>query len=408
MIKNLLSVFFLLMTACSITVNAQQKAEIVSVKQGEVVIPLNNVNTVATKVTVSINGVEKEYAVTPGQQNITLSAPAETGIYDVVVTADNKEVSQLRLVNVTREVKHKVLFEEFTGLGCGWCPRGLVAQETAREMYGSDIVLISAHFDDPMKCKQYNYLKQAQLPSSHLDRMYLSIDPYFGTSGGSTIFGINEDIKKCAAIVPVAEVNVDASIDGDILTAKADVKMLYTGTGDYALGFVVTEDGIYNEKWGQLNNYNQVSGKGFIEEEDPRFEKWLNGDKQFHGHVYDDVAIDAQGIKKGLDNSMPTSFTEEESIIYETEFDLTKLKQIKNRKNLNVCVFLYDRTADHVINSNFMSFEHETAIEGVETDDENIIETARYTVDGCRIDSPQKGINIIKYSDGSIRKVIIK
>lgn len=35
-------------------------------------------------------------------------------------------------------------------------------------------------------------------------------------------------------------------------------------------------------------------------------------------------------------------------------------------------------------------------------------EVARYTIDGKRISAPQKGINIIRMSDGSTRKVVVK
>ena len=35
-------------------------------------------------------------------------------------------------------------------------------------------------------------------------------------------------------------------------------------------------------------------------------------------------------------------------------------------------------------------------------------EVARYTVDGRRINQPQKGLNIIKYSDGSVKKVVVE
>ena len=37
-----------------------------------------------------------------------------------------------------------------------------------------------------------------------------------------------------------------------------------------------------------------------------------------------------------------------------------------------------------------------------------VVEVARYTLDGQRIDKPVKGINIIRYSDGSARKVMVK
>ena len=42
------------------------------------------------------------------------------------------------------------------------------------------------------------------------------------------------------------------------------------------------------------------------------------------------------------------------------------------------------------------------------TVDENAIEVARYTINGKRICAPQKGVNIIKMSDGTTKKVLVK
>ncbi|MCD8304576.1 MAG: leucine-rich repeat domain-containing protein [Prevotellaceae bacterium] len=39
-------------------------------------------------------------------------------------------------------------------------------------------------------------------------------------------------------------------------------------------------------------------------------------------------------------------------------------------------------------------------------DDEQ--EVSRYTLDGKRVNAPQKGVNIIRYSDGSARKVLVQ
>lgn len=39
---------------------------------------------------------------------------------------------------------------------------------------------------------------------------------------------------------------------------------------------------------------------------------------------------------------------------------------------------------------------------------EEAVEVARYDIQGRKIDKPQKGINIIRYSDGSTRKVLVK
>lgn len=35
-------------------------------------------------------------------------------------------------------------------------------------------------------------------------------------------------------------------------------------------------------------------------------------------------------------------------------------------------------------------------------------EVSRYSVDGQKLDAPIKGLNIVKYSDGSIKKVVVK
>ena len=39
---------------------------------------------------------------------------------------------------------------------------------------------------------------------------------------------------------------------------------------------------------------------------------------------------------------------------------------------------------------------------------EEVIEVARYDIQGRKIAGPQKGINVIRYSDGSTRKVLVK
>ncbi len=48
-----------------------------------------------------------------------------------------------------------------------------------------------------------------------------------------------------------------------------------------------------------------------------------------------------------------------------------------------------------------------TSVIGIEAEDE-AQELYRYTIDGKRIDNLQKGINIIKYSDGTTKKVLVK
>lgn len=48
-----------------------------------------------------------------------------------------------------------------------------------------------------------------------------------------------------------------------------------------------------------------------------------------------------------------------------------------------------------------------TAITSTQTT-ANRHEVARFTVDGCRINEPQQGVNIVRYSDGTVKKVVVK
>lgn len=37
-----------------------------------------------------------------------------------------------------------------------------------------------------------------------------------------------------------------------------------------------------------------------------------------------------------------------------------------------------------------------------------ITEVSRYALDGQRLDHPRRGLNIVKYSDGTVRKILVK
>ena len=38
----------------------------------------------------------------------------------------------------------------------------------------------------------------------------------------------------------------------------------------------------------------------------------------------------------------------------------------------------------------------------------NVEEVSRYSVNGQRLSAPTKGLNIVKYSDGSVKKVVVQ
>ncbi|MBR1687205.1 MAG: leucine-rich repeat domain-containing protein [Prevotella sp.] len=57
----------------------------------------------------------------------------------------------------------------------------------------------------------------------------------------------------------------------------------------------------------------------------------------------------------------------------------------------------------------FTTGEDTTGIDGVRNDNDNEVhEVARYNMQGVRITSPERGLNIVRMSDGTVRKVMVK
>ena len=109
----------------------------------------------------------------------------------------------------------------------------------------------------------------------------------------------------------------------------------------------------------------------------------------------------------GIDNSIPSTVVEEASNEFSVEFNLADYAAIQDKSKLNIIAFIIDKTNGRIVNSDYKKIGNDTGIDTVE-DGYDAYEVARYTIDGNRIASPQKGVNIVKYSNGKIKKVIVE
>ena len=404
--------------------------EITTLKGSEINIPVEVENKggngfTSLGIEVDVAGEKQELTVTPEEKvsgigvkynfDIALKVPDKYETLPVKVTikevngAANNSTENVMKGNVTvlsRKVDRKVLFEEFTATWCGFCPRGAVGLAKAKQVYGDKIVPMAIHYQDEMDAPGYfNFIKNtvSGFPGGHIDRKYMGVDPYFGTTNGVK-FAVADLIDDCLADTPKAEVTADAVIDGDILTARAEYKFLYTGNANCAIAYVVTQDGIKNDDWWQGNNYS--GAEGF--EDEPLFDKYVNAGKKAKGIVYDEVVIVTKGVYKGLDDSVPQEVNAEELLTHEVTVDLSEYPLIMDRTKLNLCVFMLDRNTGRVVNADMKSLNPATGIDEVNAGNGEIEETSRFTIDGRRISASEKGINIVKYSDGSTKKVIVK
>ena len=97
----------------------------------------------------------------------------------------------------------------------------------------------------------------------------------------------------------------------------------------------------------------------------------------------------------------------------------TRLGSGWNGDNMNIVAFISPKVnstdpnyqAQWVTNANCIAFKDlaiGTGISGVCNNSESVVEVARYNAAGQVISAPQKGLNIIKMSNGEIKKVIIR
>lgn len=442
MMKVILSGLALFMLTSVTGVKAQDTrvagsfGSVSAVKNGEVNIPVvisgvNPADIHSLKLTVNVAGTEQQMEVTPRFVNVggdravfyvKADAPSSTGLSDVTVTVDavngveaeTVETSRGSLMTVSRKVPHRVVIEKYTGMWCPVCPTGIVGIERTKINYGDKVLVLEAHYNDPLFANDYNkvIMQHLTFPRATVDRdpNIGEVNPYLGTERGDNgaKYGLGYDIEEQMAIDPVVDIKVGGGIDGKKITVKSDITSLYTGDANLGVTYVLTQDSLSSPNWKQQNSLPLYYRDNPIIEKEPLFEKWLNGDLEVTDVVFDDVIRAATSPDEGLKDIIPAQVNEEETYTHEYVFDLNKYKKIKSTDYMNLCVFVIDNNTGKIVNSASVRLSDCNAIEGVEAEGENAVEVARYTVDGTRIAVPQSGINIVRYSDGTARKVVVK
>ena len=133
--------------------------------------------------------------------------------------------------------------------------------------------------------------------------------------------------------------------------------------------------------------------------------------KSYCSPVFDDVAVSSSYNTAGINQA--TSFNMQKDVAVTQEYTLkmpTKksVKEVLKLNKLNVVVILLD-SKGKVVNAGKAAVTLDpTGIEEVNNNAAEVKEVARYTVDGRRINAPQRGVNIVKYSDGRSVKEIVQ
>lgn len=357
---------------------------------------------------------------TSGSFKVAVQCPAEAKTNEVSIEVtkvngqENKAANTVgkgSIVTITKSFKRGVVVEEFTGTGCGWCPRGLVGMEKLAQAYPDNFVGIGIHqynTSDPMYTSNYASLGFSGAPQCMINRNGVGMDPYYGTN--ATIL---DDFAEALDELPMVGVNVYGVWNSDSTTVTVNTAIESFVSGSYNIAYVLVADDLSGKasSWRQGNYYYQYEQSQAPEDLQLFCRGGEKGTKTFQWD-FDDVLIGSSYV--GTTNqATPVTLTANGTT--EASFEVamptkTVLKNAIDKKKVAVIAMVLDKQTGRVLNAaKSYNITSANAVKGVNNAaSADAVEVARYNAAGQRIDAPVKGLNIVKMSDGRTQKVIVK
>lgn len=354
------------------------------------------------------------------KESITLTAPEATGVHEVTLTVTKvngvengtaNNVAEGTILSLSKALPKGVVVEEFTGTGCGWCPRGLVGMGKMRKAYGNQFVGIALHqynSDDAMYNPNYANIGLSSAPSCALNRKAI-IDPYFG-SGEDILVDLAAELN----VLPEIGVSVTGTWNSDKteVAAVATIDPLVSGKYEIVYALIADQLSGTTRAWKQTNyySYQYASQTGYTRDMLPDDMKFAYDLEASYSAVFDDVMIESSYDRT---NNLAKLGDLTEGEIVTNSFTLympesaALLKAIDTDK-VAVCALIIDAETGFVANAAKFYLSETEGIAEQGADRRNLTETARYNAAGQQIFAPQKGLNIIQLSDGSTMKIMVK
>lgn len=380
---------------------------------------LSTINTISYSYTLDdttqifSNTIDLPVAITPALQTTTpLLLPIEPisalGAHKIELKVnemngmpnESENASILCDVNVIPFMPvHRPLVEEYTGLWCGFCPRGFVAMEKISEVYSGRAVSLCYHNQDGMAVTNNYPVAIDGFPSASVDRIG-QIDPYYGATNDKDL-GIFDYIDNRIATVALASIDVDATLENDIVNISSSVKFIQDlPNTNYQIGYVLVANGLYNISWTQENYYSGVGGYAGTPLEE--ITKWPSKVK---GLTYNDVVINVSAMS-GITGSLPSDIEIAKEYTNDYSINIKTNKLVQNKDNLVVAAFVIDKTTRRVVNANQTNVINKdaTGVDSIESE-ASVVSTVYYDLTGRQVTNPSEGLYIKceKLSDGSVK-----
>lgn len=352
---------------------------------------------------------------------VNAAATASEGKRTITITKVNgndneskKAACEVTLYTMDRLIPRNVVVEEFTGTGCGWCPRGLVGMEKLRQTFGDRFIGIGIHrynTSDAMYIANYTHVTFTGAPSCRLDRSD-AIDPYYGTAND-----VCDDFRTEMNKPAMAEVKVGGELNEaeTEVTATAIVEPLFDATG-YKVEFVLVADGLSGTTtaWAQSNYYYSQTASSQPEDLRIFCSGGKYGKSNVTGWTFNDVAIatsyNASGVNQ-VEALGSLSAGEKGEVSYTLALPTKATLRNAVKKGTVYVVAIVVDADGNVVNAakrEVGDIDDITGIGSTAGETANLTTPTFYSLGGTMLSAPQRGINIVRMGDGTVRKVAVK
>ena len=306
----------------------------------------------------------------------------------------NNEVSATLTVKDPAFMR-RVVCEEYTGLWCGWCPRGMVGLDLMMEQHPDHFIPISVHGGDVLEIDgslDYSYQpfisSMTGAPSCKVDRK-LSGDPFYDIQN---LYNMETGSDATATIEATATWNADSTA----ITMHAEYYTAADQTNAaFNIAYVLTEDSVTG--YNQTNYYaNGRNGDfyGWEGKSDPTSDCYFN--------------YLARGIYGNFtgEEAHTGAVTAYEPLTHDYTFEVPAT--VADKRQLHVATLLLDRNSGFIVNAaRTAPTGQESGIDERPFQPSAVSGQAVYNLQGQRVMPGTRGIHIININ-GQYRKVLVK
>ncbi len=259
--------------------------------------------------------------------------------------ANNVGAKQFNTISATSP--KRVVFEEGTGVWCGYCVRGAVAM-AYMDLNHPDFIGIAVHNGDPMTVTAYDAGNSATLPGfpgANIDRVIL------GSDVDNTVFESAYNARK--NLITPAGISATVTGTGSAVTVNVSTtfRTPYAAANLRLAVAIVENDVLGTDATYDQHNYYGVGGSANASSLVDVLGFNYNTQPQTLDHTtykFHHVARAIIGGFTGLSGSIPTTITDGQVVA--TTFNYT-VPATQNRANMKAAILLIDQVSGEIVNA---------------------------------------------------------